>query len=447
MNGAAYFAVALALITQTAPAPGAEAQARPDRHNLIAADGSCWKRFAPRPVNSPSGELTKQPSGYTLTSRSGDKAYVYGGWSCRVEGVDPERHYRVRAQFTATGLGDRAARRESVGIQIRWRGDFGEAVAPTYVWDARPIGGGDTFEFDRTVRPPAKTHAADIELVLQWAAKATVAWRSISVEPVDPPAARRLRLAAVWLRPQRSRDGADSVRKFAEFIDGFAERRQPDLILLGEMINRVGAPGEPDDQAEPVPGPTTALLAERARRYRSWIAFSMVERDGTDLFNTAILLDRTGRIAGKYRKVQLPFEEVSRGIAPGDAFPVFDTEFGRLGMLICHDASFPEASRELALQGAELILMPIWGGRQTLVRARAIENGIYLATAGYNYPSEIISPTGEVLAQATPEQGPAVAIADLELDQRPRQDWIGDWNDSYMRQQRPAPYGRARPRR
>jgi predicted amidohydrolase len=207
------------------------------------------------------------------------------------------------------------------------------------------------------------------------------------------------------------------------------------------MINRVGVPGEPDMQAEPVPGPTTERMAEQARRYNSWIAFSIVEREGGDLFNTGVLIDRTGKIAGKYRKVQLPFEEVSRGIAPGTDFPVFKTDFGTVGLLICHDASFPEAARELALKGAEIILMPIWGGRESLVRARAIENGVYLATSGYDYPSEIISPTGEVLA-AVPLGKPAVAVAEIDLSHRFRQDWIGDWNDTYQRQQRPSAYRR-----
>ena len=208
------------------------------------------------------------------------------------------------------------------------------------------------------------------------------------------------------------------------------------------MINRVGVAGRPDEQAEPIPGPATERLAGQARRHRSWIAFSIVERDGADLFNTAVLLDRSGRIAGTYRKVQLPFEEVSLGIAPGSSFPVFTTDFGTVGMLICHDASFPEAARELTLNGAELILMPIWGGREALVRARAIENGVYVATSGYNYPSEIISPLGDVLAAAPIGKGPAVAVAEIDLSQRFPQDYIGEWNDTYQRQQRPSAYRR-----
>ena len=428
------------LLLSAAVSFAAPAAASPEP-DLIPSDGSCWQQFAPRESNAPTGKLLKQDGQYRLTLSSGGKDHVYGGWRCRIDGVESERHYRVRARFTPKGLKTPAAVRESVGVQVRWRGDFGDAVAPSYVWEVREVKEAPgTYEFDRVLQAPKKTRAAELELVLQWTPTGQVEWRSVSLEPAPPPAPRPVRLATVWLRPQNSRTGADSVARFAQYIDEFAPDQRPDVIVLGEMINRVGVRGEPDVQAEPIPGPTTERLAEHARRHRTWIAFSIVERKGPDLFNTAVLLDREGRIAGTYRKVQLPFEEVTRGIAPGSGFPVFDTDFGRVGMLICHDASFPEAARELALNGAEIILMPIWGGRQTLVRARAMENGVYVATSGYDYPSEIIGPTGAVLAEVPVGKGPAVAFAEIDLSQRFRQDWIGDWNDSYLRQQRPSAY-------
>jgi predicted amidohydrolase len=410
---------------------------------LIPADGSCWKPFAPRSQNAPAGEVRKQPGGYSLTSSASGKGNVYGGWRCRIEGIEAGRYYRLRARVKPRGFADHAQLHESLGAQVRWRGDFGGAVAPSYVWDARELkDAGGTYEFDRVLVAPPKTRALDLELVLQWTPTGDVEWRSISVEPTVAPAPRKVRVAAVWLRPRDSRSSADSVQRFAEYVDQIGPEKHPDVIVLGEMINRVGVAGDPDKQAEPIPGPTTGLLAERARHYRSWIVFSIVERDGPDLFNTAVLLDRTGRIAGKYRKVQLPFEEASLGIAPGGGFPVFETDFGRVGILICHDASFPEAARELVLNGAEMILMPIWGGRQALVRARAIENGVYVATSGYDYPSEIISPIGDVLATAPINQGPAVAVAEIDLSQRFPQDYIGEWNETYQRQQRPSAYRR-----
>jgi predicted amidohydrolase len=410
---------------------------------LIPADGSCWKRFAPRSQNAPAGEMRQTDGGYALTLASGGRSYAYGGWTCRIEGIHPGRHYRLQIRAVPQGFADGAALRESLGIQVRWRGNFGEEVAPTYVWDGRELSDpAGAYAFDRVVQAPAETRAVDLELVLQWTPTGQVEWQAMSLRQVSAPAPRKVRVAAVWLRPRGSRSGAESVQRFAEYIDRVAPQHRPDVIVLGEMINRVGVAGEPDEQAEPVPGPTTERLGEHARRHRSWIAFSLVERDGPDLFNTAVLMDRSGRIAGKYRKVQLPFEEASRGIAPGSSFPVFATDFGTVGILICHDASFPEAARELALNGAEIILMPIWGGRQALVRARAIENGVYVATSGYDYPSEILAPTGDVLAAAPVGQGPAVAVADIDLSQRFRQDWIGDWNDTYQRQQRPSAYRR-----
>ena len=416
---------------------------RASEGELIPADGSCWKSFAPRAENAPAGELLKQEDGYALTLSSGGKRYVYGGWRCRIESVEPERHYRIRAQFTPKGLGDPALVRESVGVQVRWRGDFGDAVAPTYVWDARAVRNAPgTFELDRVLLAPPKTKAIELELVLQWTPTGEVKWRSVSLQPTAAPEPRKVKLAAVWLRPRNSKTGADSDERFADYIGQFAPQHRPDVIVLGEMINRVGVPGAPDQQAESIPGPTTRRLADEARRHKSWITFSIVERDGQDLFNTAVLLDRNGEIAGKYRKVQLPFEEASRGIAPGSDFPVFNTDFGTVGLLICHDASFPEAARELALAGAEMILMPIWGGREALVRARAVENGVYVATSGYDYPSEIIGPTGEILAAVPINKGAAVAVAEIDLSQRFRQDWIGDWNDTYQKQQRPAAYRR-----
>ena len=409
---------------------------------LIPRDGSCWKPFAPRAANAPAADLQKGSGQYTLTLVSGGKSHAYGGWRCRVEGIEPGGYYRLRTQVVPKGFASPDGLRESVGVQVRWRGDFGDAVAPSYVWDLRELKDpSGTYEFDRVLQAPPKTRAVELELVLQWAPTGRVEWRSLSFQPTVAPAPRKVRVATVWLRPRNSRNGSESVQRFSEYIDRFAPQERPDVIVLGEMINRVGVSGEPDQQAEPIPGPATHQLAEQAKRYQSWIVFSIVERDGPDLFNTAVLLDRTGRIAGKYRKVQLPFEEVSRGIAPGSGFPVFATDFGKVGLLICHDASFPEAARELTLNGAEMILMPIWGGREALVRARAIENGVYVATSGYDYPSEIISPTGEVLAAAAVGK-PGVAVAEIDLSHRFRQDWIGDWNDSYRRQQRPSAYGR-----
>ena len=123
------------------------------------------------------------------------------------------------------------------------------------------------------------------------------------------------------------------------------------------------------------------------------------------MYNTAVLIDREGRLVGRYRKVYLPREEIEGGLTAGSDFPVFKTDFGMLALMICWDVQYTDVARELALQGAEIIAMPIAGGNQTLGKARAIENHVYLVSSGYGYPTEIVDPNGEVLARAAAEPG------------------------------------------
>src|SRR5262249_8489638 len=156
------------------------------------------------------------------------------------------------------------------------------------------------------------------------------------------------------------------------------------------------------------PGPSTQQLGEAAKRHRLYIVAGLYERDGKAVYNTSVLLGRDGRLVGKYRKVCLPDEEIDGGITPGKDYPVFATDFGRVGMMICWDVSYPEVARELAARGAEVILMPIWGGNETLARARAIENQLYIVASGYDFRTAIYDRTGNAVRAAL--EDPAVIL-------------------------------------
>ena len=93
--------------------------------------------------------------------------------------------------------------------------------------------------------------------------------------------------------------------------------------------------------------------------------------------------------------------------------------------MICWDISYPEIARELSARGAEMIFMPIWGGNETLAKARAIENQIYLITSGYNFPTAIYNKAGEEIAKSPDSSG--VIYADIDLNQRLLWPWLGDW--------------------
>jgi len=165
--------------------------------------------------------------------------------------------------------------------------------------------------------------------------------------------------------------------------------------------------------AEPLPGPSTQLLLEECARLNVWLVAGMLERDGDRLFNAAALLGPNGQ-ATSYRKVHLPCLGIDRFVDPGDRpFAVHDLGGLRIGITICYDGSFPEASRVLALAGADLIVLPTnWpeDGRRAatyLPAARALENRVYYAAVnrvgeerGFRFigHSKILDCTGDLLA-------------------------------------------------
>jgi predicted amidohydrolase len=403
---------------------------------LMPPDAGAWSPFAPRSVSAPATSVSPSPSGYALNISGQGIPDVYGGWRTRLQGLQGSAFYRFRARATPL---DVPSLRESVTILLWWRGAFGEEVAPDYVWNfaAQPDG---SVRFDRIIQAPAGTTAVDVELILQWAPTGQVAFDELSFATAAPPPPRPVRVAAIHYRPSGTSSGLESVQRAAAWADQVAAAHDPDIMLVGELLNVIGAPGSYDSKAETIPGPSTDVMAQVAAAHGTWIVFGMLEREGSHLYNTAVLIDRGGIIRGRYRKVQLPLSEAGAGIRPGDAIQIFTTDFGRVALLICHDLSFPEPVREAALNGAEMILSPFWGGRAPLVRARAVETGLHVATSGYDYPSEIVNPLGAVLATTTVGAGPQAAVAVIDLARRFREDWLGDWRDISSKERRTAPY-------
>jgi len=162
------------------------------------------------------------------------------------------------------------------------------------------------------------------------------------------------------------------------------------------------------------------LLGKAAADHRMYLILcsDTIDPDGRT-HNTAFLLGRDGREIGRYLKVNLPLTEQSH--TRGSGFPVFPTpDLGTVGMLICYDMVFPEATRCLALQGADIVFNPTLGGAAVgdddislaAFRTRAVENFIYLVVAMRGHGSMIISPRGKVIATAKEADG--LAIADID---------------------------------
>jgi N-carbamoylputrescine amidase len=204
------------------------------------------------------------------------------------------------------------------------------------------------------------------------------------------------------------------------------------------------------DQAEPIPGPSTDALGALARELNIVIVASLFEKRGVGLHhNTAVVIERDGSIAGKYRKMHIPddpgyYEKFY--FTPGDlGFHPIDTSVGRLGVLVCWDQWFPEAARLMAMAGAELLIYPTaigWTPSEpeddkaqqreawiTIQRAHAIANGLPVISVnrvghepdpaggdGLNFwgSSFVAGPQGEILWSA-PTHSEVQAVIDIDL--------------------------------
>ena len=272
---------------------------------------------------------------------------------------------------------------------------------------------------------PPKAKQARLELRLRWSASGEVEFRDTSLQPAPPPTPRNVKIASIHHRPRGLKSAMENLEQFAKWIDD-AGASKADIVCLPEAVTLIGRGADYLANAEPIPGPSTEFLGQVAARNKTYIVAGLLERDGKAAYNTAVLIDRQGKLLGKYRKVCLPTGEYNGGLAPGTEFPVFDTDFGRIGIMICWDVSYPEVARELAARGAEIILMPIWGGNETLCKARAIENQIPLVTSSYDLLSAIYDQAGEPIAQAK-DKSSCVIYADMNLAETRNWEWTGNW--------------------
>jgi N-carbamoylputrescine amidase len=185
---------------------------------------------------------------------------------------------------------------------------------------------------------------------------------------------------------------------------GEAAKRGANIVCLPELFRAQYFCQREDiklfDLAEPIPGPSTTRLAEVAREARVVIVASLFERRAPGLYhNTAVTLGQDGSIISVYRKMHIPDDPLYYEkfyFTPGDlGFKAVDTAFGRVGTLVCWDQWYPEGARLTALQGAEVLFYPTaigwhpaekeefgetqYDAWQTIQRAHAIANGVYVA--------------------------------------------------------------------
>jgi N-carbamoylputrescine amidase len=221
-----------------------------------------------------------------------------------------------------------------------------------------------------------------------------------------------------------SPDADDNVRRAVEYVCQAAQRGAQ-VVCLPELFRTQYFCQREDaalfDLAESVPGPTTERIAEVARNHHVAVVASIFEKRAPGVYhNTAAVLDADGTLRGIYRKMHIPDDPLYYEkfyFTPGDlGFKAFNTEFGRIGTLVCWDQWYPEGARLTALQGANVLFYPTaigwhpaekeqYGVAQleawrTIQRAHAIANGVYVAAV-----NRVGHETGNVMGKPAPGPG------------------------------------------
>lgn len=285
---------------------------------------------------------------------------------------------------------------------------------------------------------------------------------------------RELRVG--FLQQHNTADTKDNILRLGEGITDLA-KRGAQLIVLQELHNTLYFCQTEDvdlfDLAETIPGPSTNLYCELAKKLGVVIVASLFEKRAPGLYhNTAVVIESNGEIVGKYRKMHIPDDPAYYEkfyFTPGDlGFHPIQTSVGKLGVLVCWDQWYPEAARLMAMQGAEMLIYPTAIGYadndtpeeqqrqrmawQTVMRGHAVANGLPVVavnrvgfepdpsgqTGGIQFwgTSFVAGPQGEILYEASTDEEESI-IVEMDMD---RSEQVRRWWP-FLRDRRIDAYG------
>jgi len=295
-------------------------------------------------------------------------------------------------------------------------------------------------------------NTVNIKNVKRWMPGATVKRRITMTD--------KIKVAGVQmdLEIKQNRENLDKLIRLLRTASGQGAKLVvfPECALSGFVF---GSRAEALPYMETIPGPATDKVADACRELGVFTVFGLLEKDGEKCYNSAALIGPQGLI-GKYRKSHLPCMGIDRFLDCGhDPYQVYQTPIGNIGLFICYDCNFPEVSRALALQGADILILPTnWPvGRakvpKYIIIARAYENKVHLIAVnrvgrerGTSFLglSKILNVYGDTLAEAseTREEIIYAEINPAEARQKHTTVTPGEFEVDFFRDRQPELYRR-----
>jgi len=213
----------------------------------------------------------------------------------------------------------------------------------------------------------------------------------------------RVRVATVCQGGRFFRSVDENRRYVMKLLD-LALLQKPDIVCLPEAFTTVNVEKPIGEIAESVPGPTTEIVAKRAGEAECYIICPIKTRRMGRVWNSAIVIDRAGEVLGIYDKVHpvtssSDYTVFEGGVAPGSDLPIFNLDFGKIGIQICFDIGFPESWMELSQKGARIVFWPSAYNGGFPLQVYAYLHHYYVVSSVRSDKSRIIDPLGRILAE------------------------------------------------
>jgi beta-ureidopropionase len=346
---------------------------------IIGSIPNGWSVVAGNPVLTPSFKLvSNHTSKHELVAKGNGRPQCYGyiRHPLRLHGG---KTYRMRVKFRFAGFED-VDRHLVHGV---FSNTFNNGVF-RYVKRGSSVIGEGYFP------GPAEDQDGEVRLYFRYSARGIVWWDHVSLEECEAIPPRLVSIAVSW--------GTGDIRRWDRWLDA-AGAAGADVALMPELFNGILDPMK----AESENGRSWTLMAEKARKWKMHVSGTTYVRRGDLVFNSAPLFDRNGTLIGVYDKNMVYEPELDLGATPGEGLPVFQTDMGTIGIIICYDSWFPETVRLLALKGAELVLLPNEGYYAELIHARSADNDVFIAVSSGNNPAGVWDSGGNQAGEDRPD--------------------------------------------